>query len=79
VFRLAGDVFRSASTVFRSASMVFRLPCAARRAPVPGRRLPVIATTAHALRAREGKVYVDALQNGRGKHRRGWGRDIHSD
>jgi bifunctional non-homologous end joining protein LigD len=30
-------------------------------------RMPAIATTARAIRAREGRVYVDALQNGRGK------------
>lgn len=30
-------------------------------------RLPAISTTARNLRAREGKVYIDALQNGRGK------------
>lgn len=31
------------------------------------KRLPRIATTARAISAREGRVYVDALQNGRGK------------
>lgn len=30
-------------------------------------RLPAIATTARAVRARQDKVYIDALQNGRGK------------
>jgi bifunctional non-homologous end joining protein LigD len=30
-------------------------------------RLPAIATTARSVRARQGKVYIDALQNGRGK------------
>src|SRR3954451_6578678 len=31
------------------------------------RRLPDVATTARAIPARRGRVYVDALQNGRGK------------
>jgi len=30
-------------------------------------RLPTIATTARSLRAREGKVYLDVVQNGRGQ------------
>jgi bifunctional non-homologous end joining protein LigD len=30
-------------------------------------RLPAIATTARSLRAREGKVYLDVVQNGRGR------------
>jgi bifunctional non-homologous end joining protein LigD len=30
-------------------------------------RLPAIATTARSLRAREGRVYLDAVQNGRGR------------